>query len=194
MNRARRKTLSRERIIRAAARLLRHRGLRGPTVERVMSGAGLTVGGFYAHFRSKQALMASAFSRSSADAEAALLAGLEDAAPERWLRTVVRRYVTAGHRDASPALCALPVGVSEVARAGRGERQLYAEALGRLVTALEARAAALPAGGPPARERALGILLACVGGVALARATRGTPLSDELLACARRLGEGLARP
>ena len=62
------------------------------TVGTVMAHAGLTVGGFYAHFRSKRALMASAFSRASEHTKAALLAGLEDAAPDAWLRTIVRRY------------------------------------------------------------------------------------------------------
>lgn len=194
MNRERQRAASHERILTSAARLLRERGLQGATVGTVMAHAGLTVGGFYAHFRSKRALMASAFSRASEHTKATLLAGLENAAPETWLRTIARRYVTPEHRDASPPLCALPVTISEAARAGRGERHAYADALGRFAGALEQRAAELPGGRRAARERALGLLIACVGGVALARATRGTPISDEILATARRLGERLAEP
>lgn len=194
MNRERQRAASHERIITSAARLLREGGLQKATVGTVMAHAGLTVGGFYAHFRSKRALMSSAFSRASEHTKAALLAGLEDAAPEAWLRTIVRRYVTPDHRDASPPLCALPVTISEAARAGRSERQAYADAFERFVAALEQRAGDLPGGRRAARERAIGVLIACVGGVALARATRGSPLSDEILATARRLGERLVAP
>ena len=117
MNRERQRAASHERILTSTARLLRERGLQGATVGTVMAHAGLTVGGFYAHFRSKRALMASAFSRASEHTKATLLAGLENAAPESWLRTITRRYVTPEHRDASPPLCALPVTISEAARA-----------------------------------------------------------------------------
>jgi len=194
VNRERQRAASHERILSAAARLLRERGLQDATVGSVMARAGMTVGGFYAHFHSKRALMASAFSRASEHTRAALLAGLENAAPETWLRTIVRRYVTPEHRDANPPLCALPVTISEAARAGRSDRQVYADAFGRFVTALEQRAGDLPQGRRAARERAIGLLIACVGGVALARATRGTPISDEILVSARRLGERLIEP
>ena len=144
MNRERQRAASHERILSAAARLLRERGLQDATVGSVMARAGLTVGGFYSHFHSKRALMASAFSRASEHTRTALLAGLENAAPETWLRTIVRRYVTPEHRDANPPLCALPVTISEAARAGRSDRQVYADAFGRFVTALEQRAGICP--------------------------------------------------
>jgi len=87
----------------------------------------------------------------------------------------------------------LPITVSEAARAGRGERRAYAEACARFLSAIEERTAEVTAAGAAPRERALGLLIAMVGGMALARATRGTPLSDEILEAARALGERLGR-
>jgi TetR/AcrR family transcriptional repressor of nem operon len=194
MSRQAQKVATRSRIVRAAARLLRQRGLRETTVGDVMADADLTVGGFYAHFRSKSALITEAFLQASQETKARLLSKLQGAAPEAWLRAVVRAYVTPEHRDAKPPLCALPVTVSEAARAGASERRAYADACGRFVSALEERTSELGGGREEARERAVRLLIACVGGVALARATRGTPLSDEILRAARRLGERSSRP
>jgi TetR/AcrR family transcriptional repressor of nem operon len=194
MSREAQKSATRRRILRAAARLLRQRGLRETTVGGVMAQADLTVGGFYAHFRSKSALVSEAFLQASAETKARLLSKLEGVAPKGWLLATVRAYVTPEHRDAKPPLCALPVTVSEAARAGAGERRAYADACGRFVAALEERTRELGGSREAARERALRLLVACVGGVALARATRGTPLSDEILTAARHLGEGLSRP
>jgi TetR/AcrR family transcriptional repressor of nem operon len=194
MSREAQKSATRRRILSAAARMLRQRGLRETTVGGVMAQADLTVGGFYAHFRSKSALIAEAFQQASAETRALLLSKLEGSAPQSWLVGVVRGYLTPEHRDAKPPLCALPVTVSEAARAGLGERRAYADACGRFVAALEERTSELAGGREAARERALRLLIACVGGVALARATRGTPLSDEILTAARRLGERLSRP
>ena len=158
-----------------------------------MAEAHLTVGGFYAHFRSKSALVAEAFSQASDEMKAVLLSKLDGVSPERWLITVVHRYVTSKHRDAKPPLCALPITVSEAARAGSSERRAYAEACTRFLSAIEERTTKLAGDREAARQRALELLIALVGGVALARATRGTPLSDEILAAARSLGERLGR-
>jgi len=187
------KDATHRRILRAAARRLRQRGLRETTVGGVMAEAHLTVGGFYAHFRSKSALVAEAFSQASDEMKAVLLSKLDGVSPERWLITVVHRYVTSKHRDAKPPLCALPITVSEAARAGSSERRAYAEACTRFLSAIEERTTKLAGDREAARQRALELLIALVGGVALARATRGTPLSDEILAAARSLGERLGR-
>jgi TetR/AcrR family transcriptional repressor of nem operon len=192
MSREAQKSATHRRIVQSAARLLRQRGLRETTVGGVMAKADLTVGGFYAHFRSKSALIAEAFQEASREMKATLLSKIEGASPEDWLLGAVRTYVTPEHRDAKPPFCALPVTVSEAARAGAGERRAYADACGRLASTLEERTARLTSSRAAARERAVGLLIACVGGVALARATRGTPLSDEILSVARRLAERLS--
>jgi TetR/AcrR family transcriptional repressor of nem operon len=193
MNREQRKADSHDRILRSASRLLRQRGIHGATVGKVMARAGLTVGGFYAHFRSKRALVAGAFREAGEEARAFLVEGLDDLGARAWLRAVVGRYVTAEQRDADPPRCALPATLSEVARAGRPEREAYVDACARLLASIEPRAAELGGGRAQARDKAVGLLVVCVGGVALARATRGTPLSDEILGVSRRLGESLAR-
>jgi TetR/AcrR family transcriptional regulator, transcriptional repressor for nem operon len=193
MNREQRKADSHDRILRSASRLLRQRGIQGATVGKVMARAGLTVGGFYAHFRSKRALVAGAFREAGQEARSFMLDGLDELGPRAWLRAIVGRYVTEEHRDTDPPRCALPATLSEVARAGRAEREAYVDACARLLGLLEPRAAELGGSAAQAREKAVALLVVCVGGVALARATRGTALSDEILTASRHLGESLAR-
>lgn len=158
-----------DRIIAAAGRIVRKNGLAAASVSRVMHGAGLTVGGFYAHFRSKRAM--------DAEVVQATLGG--SSAP--WS---VDRYLTAAHRDDPTHGCAFPAMVSEVGRADEPTRMALARAMDARARELTARA---PGGrGTAARQRALATLAICVGGLALARAMRGHPASDEVLAACRK--------
>src|SRR6185436_38055 len=153
-----------ERIIASAGRIVRKNGLAAASVSRVMRGAGLTIGGFYAHFRSKRAM--------DAEVVQATLGG----SSSPWS---VDRYLTAAHRDHPERGCAFPAMLSEVARADEPTRMALARAIDARAREL-ARAA--PGGrGAAARQRALAMLAICVGGLALARAMRGHPASDEVL-------------
>jgi TetR/AcrR family transcriptional repressor of nem operon len=166
-----------DRIITAAGRIVRKNGLAAASVSRVMRGAGLTIGGFYAHFRSKRAM--------DAEVVQATLGG--SATP--WS---VDRYLTAAHRDHPEHGCAFPAMLSEVARADEPTRMALARAIDARAHEL---ARAMPGRrGAAARQRALATLALCVGGLALARAMRGHPASDEVLAACRKSAQAGRRP
>ncbi|MBL9104073.1 MAG: TetR/AcrR family transcriptional regulator [Myxococcales bacterium] len=166
----------------AAARLLRTRGLRLPSVAEVMQAAERTVGGFYGHWDSKEALFADAL-RDTMRGNWARLAELArgDTARER-LGAIIKRYLSRAHRDAPELGCPLPSTLSDVAVLGEPYRGVVAEELEQFVAILQREAGDL--GG---RQLALGLLALMVGGLSLARATEGTPLSDAVLAASRAL-------
>ena len=134
-----------------------------------MHGAGLTVGGFYAHFPSKKAM----------DAEVVQATLGDSSIP--WS---VDRYLTAAHRDNTRHGCAFPAMLSEIARADDATRMAMARAID--VRARELTRTLPGARGVAARQRALATLALCVGGLALARAMRGDKASDEVLAACRK--------
>lgn len=166
----------------AAARLLRTRGLRLPSVAEVMQGARLTVGGFYGHWDSKESLFTDAL-RDTLRSNWARLLDLArgDTAKER-LATMVRRYLSRAHRDTPELGCPLPSTLSDIAVLGDPYRGAVAEELEHLLAGLERL------GGPLGdRQFTLGLLATMIGGLSLARATEGTPLSDAILAASRTL-------
>jgi TetR/AcrR family transcriptional repressor of nem operon len=158
-----------DRIIASAGRIVRKNGLAAASVSRVMHGAGLTIGGFYAHFRSKQAM----------DAEV-----VEATLGNSSIPWSVDRYLSAAHRDDPGHGCPFPAMLSEIARADEATRMALARAI-------DVRAKKLARENPgkrgaSARQRAYATLALCVGGLALARAMRGHPASDEVLSACRK--------
>jgi TetR/AcrR family transcriptional regulator, transcriptional repressor for nem operon len=158
-----------DRIIASAGRIVRKNGLAAASVSRVMHGAGLTIGGFYAHFRSKQAM----------DAEVVQATLGDSSIP--WS---VDRYLSTAHRDDPGHGCPFPAMLSEIARADEPTRMAMARAI-------DARARQIARENPgrrgaSARQRAFAILALCVGGLALARAMRGHSASDEVLIACRK--------
>jgi len=179
---------NRIRIEEVASRLFRERGFKGVTVADVMGAAGLTHGGFYGHFASKDALAAVACRQAFIDSTG------------RWER------ITARHAEASAAQAALighylknnspqGHGVScpaaalavDVAREAPGTavRAAFVEGLKGLLGKLEDVSGEADA--QARREQALVQMATLVGAVTLAQATEGDPLSAQLLAAARRL-------
>lgn len=185
------KARTRERILASARRGLRTRGLRGASVERVMRGAGLTVGGFYAHFASKQALVAEALRDFMSEARVRWLSGLGAVRGAALADAFLARYLSRENRDSIETGCLVPSVASELGYGRSEPSRVFASELGRL---LEALAAGLD-GTPSARkERALALVALAVGGLTLARMLRGTPRTDAVLVACRRLAhEALTR-
>ncbi len=182
--RERAKAVTHRRIVASAARLLRRKGLSGASVPAVMRGAGLTVGGFYAHFRSKRAMDAEVLRTLLAERAALWFGGLEESHGIAWVARAVKRYLSPAHRDAPEDGCPLPAVLSEVARADRGTRSAVTDAMEHYLAAFSAQVPA--ASGVTARERAIATLALCVGGLAMARAWEGAEGRDEILrACAK---------
>ena len=178
------KASTHERILESASRLIRRSGFAAASVPAVMRGAGLTIGGFYAHFRSKRAMDAEVLRRTLADVRQGWFDGLEQREGLDWLRRALRRYLSPAHRDAVDTGCAFPATLSELTRADKATRAAMAEAFEAVVRDLAAHAPATA--GVSARERALAATALCIGGLTLSRILRDHPASDELLrACVR---------
>ncbi|WP_224785674.1 TetR/AcrR family transcriptional regulator [Microbacterium caowuchunii] len=171
-------------MVRATSRLLRERGAEGVSVQEAMSAAGLTHGGFYKHFASKDELVASAAGAAFADIEARLDRIAAETPEGASARTrVIDDYLTVDHRDRIAEGCANTALAADAARAGDPAlRDAYLAGLRRTVEQL-----ASLEDGAHTHERALQDLVVLVGGLTLARATAGDPVSEELLAAARDL-------
>jgi len=169
---------TRERIIEIAGKLFRERGFDGIGVAELMKSAGLTHGGFYRHFTSKEDLMAHACAHvleGSLDvARQATERGGEHALP-----AIAATYLSTAHRDLPAEGCALAALGAEAARHGGALRTAFTqgvrsmtEMLTRLVSGKSERAK---------RERALTIYASMVGALVLARAVDDADLSEEVL-------------
>jgi TetR/AcrR family transcriptional repressor of nem operon len=167
------------RIVTSASRLMRRKGLTRASVMDVMRGAGLTVGGFYAHFRSKRAMDLEVLEQTFDEVRARSDARLGDAAGLDRLERAVAHYLSARHRDRPEDGCPVPAVVADLTDADQDLRL----ALGRFFERWTERLAphAPETAHASARERTLATIALCVGGVTIARALRGQPLSDEVL-------------
>ena len=110
------KAQTRDRIVRNAARKLRAEGLSGPGVASVMKASGLTVGGFYKHFQSKDELLADAIAQAFSDTEK-VYSSLQDVPREDRWKEVVRRYLSPEHCDHPDTGCPVAALAPEIARA-----------------------------------------------------------------------------
>jgi TetR/AcrR family transcriptional regulator, transcriptional repressor for nem operon len=183
---AEQKERSHDTILDSAARLLRERGIVGARVADVMEGAGLTVGGFYAHFASKKELIDESLRRTAGEMRTRLFARLDEKPAEDRAEVILKRYLSATHRDEPAAGCPLPAVVGEIGTTVPEHGEVLAEQIGVLTSELEAH---LPNARPlPRRTLALGLVALMYGGLGLARALRGSELSDEVLKACRAVG------
>ncbi len=111
------KTHTRDRIVRNASRKLRAEGLSGPGVASVMKASGLTVGGFYKHFRSKDELLADAIAHGFSESCEKICSSLQNVLPEDRWKEIVRLYLSTEHCDRPDTGCPLAALAPEIARA-----------------------------------------------------------------------------
>ncbi len=173
---------NRQRIVEVAAQLFRERGFDGVSVADLMGGAGLTHGGFYGHFPSKQDLEAEACAKAMQELDRTW-SELRDRTPRRALSAIASRYVSAGHRDNPGVGCVVPSLGADAARQGPGVRLAVTEGVKRFVSLL---AGIVPGRTAELRRRqALTSFAAMVGAVVVARAVSDAALSDEILQAVR---------
>ena len=169
MRRSREETArTRRGAVEAASRLFRERGIEAASVSEVMASLGMTDGGFYRHFESKEMLAAeacaAAFAESGLARESSASAG-----------AMLRGYLSEAHRDAPGAGCPLPALASDMARQPAAVRQTYTEGVRSALARIEQLV-------PGARREARFALLAgMVGALALARAVDDEGLSAAIL-------------
>jgi len=179
---------TRERILEAASRLFRQHGIAAVGLAKIMAEAGLTVGTFYTHFKSKEALLRESLLRSL-DARHE---ELEQVLHGADLETVVRAYLSPEHRDASGTGCPIAALVSEVARQPRATRHTFAS---HNAPTLDALAAWLSSrqGKDVGRADAAAFLGLLAGTLQLARATPDRAESNAILDAGVRAAIRLAK-
>lgn len=163
-----------DRIVAIASAAFRERGFDGVGVADLMERAGLTHGGFYNHFSSKDALIAEAAAKGFGET-AARYAGHQ-------VGEVIDAYISRAHRDARGQGCPAAALSGEAARLPEGSKAVFGDGIAGLVTALETSLA----GHPEARARAISLLAQAVGAVVLSRACPdASALADEILETCR---------
>jgi TetR/AcrR family transcriptional repressor of nem operon len=169
----------------AASRLFRERGIHGVTVADVMSAAGLTHGGFYAHYASKDALAASACEAAFTFAKEKWRRRIDAAeSPAAARESIAEGYLKSTHCDPAVATCPTATLVTDVARSTPAHpmRSVYLEGVRQQIDTL----ASLNTGDRVVQRAEACVQLATMmGALLLARATHGDPLSDEIVQAAR---------
>jgi len=176
---------TRERILRAAARAIRKHGYEGVGVADVMKEAGLTHGGFYAHFESRDALLAAAADQAGGETIAYLTRAIAAAKPGQELMTLVDTYLSDGHVAAPEQGCAVAAAGTEVPRQDAEVRRMASRSIKDLIGLIERQ---FPDWGRnAAHEKATGIAATLVGAVVLARAVDNAQLSHRIRKATREL-------
>ncbi|HKR41885.1 MAG TPA: TetR/AcrR family transcriptional regulator [Paraburkholderia sp.] len=170
---------TRERIVEVAAGAFRANGIHATGLADVMAAAGLSHGGFYRHFESKDQLVAEACEAGLAGIVENLVAAANGSTGEDAFRAIVDAYMSTGHRDARANGCPLAGMGSELARADDATRAVASRGLDALVDMLAARM------GTPAEEadrsQAVFALAAMIGALTLARIIPDPDASASLL-------------
>jgi TetR/AcrR family transcriptional repressor of nem operon len=174
------KARTHERIVEIASARIREEGIEGPGVAEIMQAAGLTHGGFYKHFGSRDDLIAEAAEHAFAYADQTLDHHAHD--PHDPLASWVDWYVSEQHRDDPGAgRCPVAALVGDVGRADDGVRGGYDALVERYLGVLED----MLGGGGDARQQATIAVSTLVGSLVLARAIDDDTLSDEILRTVR---------
>ena len=175
---------NRDRVVTVASRLLREHGIDGIGVDGLMEGAGLTHGGFYRSFASKDALVAEACERALTDT-VRRWDTVTAAHPDDPLGAWLHFYLSRQHCERPGSGCALAALGGEAARRDGSVRQVFAAAVRgaveRMSRITKGRTAA------QRREQALATLAGAVGALVLARAVNDAALRDELLSATEKV-------
>ncbi len=171
------------RIVKKASVRLREKGAHGVGVADLMKDAGLTHGGFYAHFDSREALVIEAFADAMDRSTERWRKLAEQTPPEKRLATIVDSYLTPSHRDDPGHGCAIPTLGAEIARESPRTRKAFAAKLEQMIDML---AAQVPNGSPKAaRKQAMAVIATMMGTLVLARVAGNGEFSDEILGAGR---------
>ena len=174
------KEASHERIVDVASRAIRRSGYGGTGVADIMKEAGLTHGAFYAHFESREAMLAEAADRAGAAANAAAADIVAAVPPEQSLRALMKAYLSKEHIHGIEHGCPVSALGSEMPRQSPEVRRA---ATLRIKEMIDLVARQMPDWGQPsAHERALATVASMVGTLMLARAVDEPTLSDALRA------------
>jgi TetR/AcrR family transcriptional repressor of nem operon len=167
------------RIVRKASVRLREKGAHGVGVADLMKEAGLTHGGFYAHFASREALVIEAFNYAMDRATERWRKLAEETPPEKRLAAIVESYLTTIHRDDPGHGCAVPTLGPDIAREGAKARKAFAARLDEMIEMMADQVPELPRNA--ARQQAIAALSTMVGALVLSRVAGTGEFSSEIL-------------
>lgn len=172
-----------QRIEETASQLFRERGIAGVSIEQLMQAAGMTKGGFYKHFSSKDALMTAACSHAFQETERARGNWRSPETGERTAQVFIEKYLSRLHRDNPGYGCpaaALPFELAHQPK-DTAVRESFCVGIEGLIDEM---AHLMPCAASSKRDAAA-VLSMLVGAIAISRATNGTELSDQVLDAAK---------
>jgi TetR/AcrR family transcriptional repressor of nem operon len=171
------------RIVKKASVRLREKGAHGIGVADLMKEAGLTHGGFYAHFDSREALVIEAFAYAMDRSTERWRKVAEETPPEKRLATIVETYLTPVHRDDPGHGCAVPTLGAEIARESPKTRKAFAAKLEQMIDMMADQILDVPR--KTARKQAVAALATMIGTLVLSRIAGSGEMSDEILSAGR---------
>jgi len=177
------KANTRKRVLQEAARAIRAEGADGIAIAPVMAAAGLTVGGFYAHFKSKDDLIAEAVNFMFDERYASFFTRIDIPDPRKALTRFVDYYLSMRHRDATTGGCPIPTLAGQVPSLPPAARERFVLAVERLTDAVAGLLEATEV--EDARAVSASAMAEMIGAVSLARLTRDASKAEGLLNTAR---------
>ena len=171
------------RIVRKASVRLREKGAHGVGVADLMKEAGLTHGGFYAHFDSREALVIEAFAYAMDRSMERWKKTFEQIPPDKRLAMIVDSYLTPIHRDDPGHGCAVPTLGAEIARESPKTRKAFAAKLEQMIDMMAEQMS--DASGKTARKRAAATLATMMGTLVLSRIAGNGEFSEDILSAGR---------
>jgi len=177
------KQRTREKVLSAAARTIRAEGPDRVGVAAIMAEAGLTHGGFYAHFGSKDELVTEAIRQMFADAGERRKKWVEGKPPREGLRDYIKFYLSRSHRDGRGEGCPLTALATDLPRLPEPARQVFGKGVARMTASMADLLRAID--WPDAENAASGLVSEMVGAVSLARSVADGEQSDRILKSAR---------
>jgi len=180
------------RIVKRASVRLREKGAHGIGVADLMKDAGLTHGGFYAHFDSREALVIEAFTHAMDRSTERWRKLAEQTSPEQRIAAIVDSYLTPMHRDDPGHGCAIPTLGAEIARESPKTRKAFAAKLEEMIDAIAAQIPDVPR--KAARKQATAAIATMMGTLVMARVAGNGEFSEEILSSGREAVLGRAAP
>jgi TetR/AcrR family transcriptional repressor of nem operon len=171
------------RIVKKASVRLREKGAHGIGVADLMKEAGLTHGGFYAHFDSRDALVIEAFGYAMDRGTERWRKVMEQTPPDKRFSTIVESYLMPTHRDDPGNGCAIPALGAEIARESPKTRRAFAAKLEQMIDMMADQILGVPR--KAARKQAMAALATMMGAIVMSRIAGTGEFSDEILDAGR---------
>lgn len=186
------KEIVNKRLRQNASKQLRTRGVAGVSVKSVMASEGMTVGGFYAHFDSKQALLIEALKSAFKDSERLFSRRPDECDDKNWLKTALHQYLSEFHRDHIDRSCPISSLMGDIAREDESVKQVFQEGLEHIITLYAKRLAEDNQNETEPLAMALVSMLA--GGIQLSRSVADPDYSRQILRSCIQTAERLLEP